>query len=343
MKPFLLLGGLNKPLLAKAVVAGSRSLPWLWIATHSPFVSEGVRNMFRWAVGFVGGSVVVFSGVVLANAVEKSPFTGRWRLCMTSPEEDIEVGYRLSQNMLSKFTRDQVLSGSHPLVRSIQQIANKLIDTCGNTEMVANTPTIRVVVVSDSSTAVYSLPNGDIVLHAGLIGSLDSVDELAVVLAHEIAHVICRHSAEIVTVSDLLAIPSGFLYSHVASAGNAGALVRWLALKMARPERLLAELPVSRKIEIEADIVGVRLMGTAGFDPNVAHAYWDRIARENNNCFTSTHPGGSERRAAIKTELDGRRGEEFFFKTTTPTDPALDESVKYWINRVRTEMVAAAV
>lgn len=323
---------LKKPILAKAAISGSRSLPYLRLASDSPYLSHGVRNMFRWALKFVGGSVVVFSGFVFASAVNRAPFTDRWRLCMTSPEEDVEVGYRLSRDMLSQFPRDLILPASHPMVRLVQQVANKLVDGLGDD---VQCPTIRVIAVSDSNTSAYSLPNGDIIIHAGLLGTLSSVDELAVVLSHEIAHVICRHSAEIVTLSDLLAIPSGFLYSHAAGS----APIRWFALKMARPERILAELPVSRKVEIEADIVGLTLMRNAGFDPRVAQQYWDRVSRETitiSNCFTSTHPSGEDRKQAIEEHMATLGPSE-----VSPADSTLKESIEYWINRVKTETQVA--
>lgn len=215
---------------------------------------------------------------------------------MTSPEEDIDVGNKLSHSIISSVQSELVLPRSHPLTRICQQVVDRIV-------VGANVKSggFKIIIISDSQVNAISLPNGDIIVHAGLIGSVRNEDELAGVLAHEMAHTILRHSSEVVVVSDIARIPSGFLYSAAFAAGGSGIIsagLRWLAMKLAQPERLLADLPVSRKVEAEADKVGMSLMAESGFDPESFVEYWSRQAgtdQRGSRNILSTHPHSSDR------------------------------------------------
>ena len=115
----------------------------------------------------MGGSVVVFTVSAFVHAVDISPHTNRIRLAMTSAEEDIDIGNRLSKSLL--LGNENILPSSHPLTRIVQRIADRLFP---------NGVKI-IIIISDSLHNAISLPKGDIILHAGLIGTVKSEDELA--------------------------------------------------------------------------------------------------------------------------------------------------------------------
>lgn len=77
-------------------------------------------------------------------------------------------------------------------------------------------------------------------------------------------------------------------------------------MKLAQPERLLADLPVSRKLEAEADKVGMSLMAESGFDPKSVVEYWSRQAgtdQRNSHDILSTHPQSSDRLKILVEQL----------------------------------------
>jgi len=221
----------------------------------------------------VGVSILGFSIGVISYSLDRNPQTGRFRLLTTSQEEDVEIGNRISHSLLSSLPRELVLSASHPLTQICQRIADR-IALSGDAEKIR----FEMVIISDTEKRIASLPNGDIVIHAGLLGNIVSEPELAKLIAREMARTILRHSSEVVTFSDLARIPSGFLYS----VGK----FHWLAMKMAQPERRLADLPRTERLEKEAEEFADKLLGQAGYSEgskqdNSELKYWaDRISSQ---------------------------------------------------------------
>lgn len=311
--------------LAKVATVGSRSLPMLSLVGSRWSHSEGMRRILHRTTQIVAGSVVVFSVAAVAHSVDKCPHTGRLRLLITSPDEDIEIGNRMSHAMLSSIPRDLVLASSHPLTRVCQRIVDRIA-------LSSDLKSFNIILISDSNKNAFSLPNGDIVVHAGLIGDVTNEHELAGLLSHEIAHAILRHSSEVVSLSDLARIPSGFLYSAVAVSGSGlfSGLLRWMAVEMAQPERLLVELPTSRRLEREADRVGIDLMTRAGYDPVAIRTYWERQPESENYVrIASSHPNNADRLADITEYVKG---------VTSQTKYTVNEVLAYWIGRISAQM-----
>jgi len=307
--PILLAGGKGAPLmLAKYASLGARSLPWLRFISTRLSSESTPQKYIKYFTKVIGGSVVIFSTAAFAHAVDVCPFTGRYRLSMTTGDEDIDIGDRMSTDLIDeKFGKQMILPPSHPLTRCVQRIADRLTRVAIET---ARTPvdasksahSMRIMIVSDSSENAIALPNGDIFVHAGLIGSVENEDELAGLIAHEIAHVLCRHSSEVVAVSDLARIPSGFLYSATMVSGDTivSGLLRWIALRFTSPDRLLTEIPISRKLEAEADYLAVKYSCMAGYDLGRILDYWKRQqVRDNPHVWWSTHPGMETRLARM--------------------------------------------
>ena len=307
--------------LAKVATIGSRSLPMLSVVRSRWSHSERIRHILHRTTQIVTGSVVVFSVAAVAHSVDKCPRTGRIRLLITSPDEDIEIGNRMSHAILSSIPRDLVLPSSHPLTRVCQRIVDRIA-------LSSDLKSFNIILISDSNKNAFSLPNGDIVINAGLIGDVKNEHELAGLLSHEIAHAILRHSSEVVSLSDLARIPSGFLYSAVAAsgAGLVSGLFRWMAVEMAQPERLLVELPTSRRLEGEADRVGIDLMAQAGYDPVAIRTYWERQPESENYVrIAASHPNNADRLADIT---------EYVKDLVSPAKYTENEALAYWIGRI---------
>lgn len=230
---------------------------------------SNLRSIYRVTMGSLG----VFSASALAFSVDRCPYTGRFRLLTTTAEQEIEIGNRLSHSLISSLPSDRVLSSTHPLTRMCQKIVDRIV--LNSSELVYSQ--YKVIVISDSLKDCFSLPNGDIVLHAGLLADIESETDLAIILSRAIAHAVLRHSSEVTSLIDLTRIPSRFLFQLVSFAGIGplASAFKWLA----QPSMSVS----SPKLEAEAAVFALELLknyqvelGTQISPDQQNLAYWKR-------------------------------------------------------------------
>jgi beta-barrel assembly-enhancing protease len=155
----------------------------------------------------------------------------------------------------------------------------------------------------------FALPGGPVWVHRGTLSASSNEAQLAGVLAHEVAHVAQRHSADQLTkrlVANGLLGLLGAVLGNDRSARTAQAAAQVLAGGYM--------LKFSRDDEREADRVGARLLRQAGWDAREMIAFMDTLRREQGRdpssveIFLSSHPGPAERAALLRTELRGVSG-----------------------------------
>lgn len=163
----------------------------------------------------------------------------------------------------------------------------------------------EVNVLSVDQVNAYCMAGGKIMIYTGLLEAVQSDDELAAVIGHEIAHALRDHTAEkISTMSRNNSVASGL--GSVLSIGLAmttGINLHKTAQDVSQiGAHAMANLPNSRELEHEADRMGLELMARAGYNPLAASAFWQRniaaSAKEgasNKSAFWSTHPLGTDR------------------------------------------------
>ncbi|XP_057546579.1 mitochondrial metalloendopeptidase OMA1 [Amaranthus tricolor] len=145
----------------------------------------------------------------------------------------------------------------------------------------------EVLVVNEPMVNAFCLPGGKIVVFTGLLNHFKTDAELATVIGHEVGHAIARHSAEQITKNLWFAILQLILVQFIAP-DFANAM-----------SSLLLRLPFSRKMEIEADYIGLLLMASAGYDPRVAPRVYEKLGmicgESSMRDYLSTHPSGKKR------------------------------------------------
>lgn len=138
----------------------------------------------------------------------------------------------------------------------------------------------RFYIINDPAINAFAGPDGIIGIHTGLILSAQSEDELASVIAHEIAHVTQQHlsrrfeqqgSLNITSFASLLA--AILIGSQNPSAGMA-------TLMGATGLNLQQQLKYSRIHEHEADHLGIKLLHDAGYDPHAMAHFFDKLSKQ---------------------------------------------------------------
>lgn len=161
----------------------------------------------------------------------------------------------------------------------------------------AKRPT-RVLVLDDPTVNAIALPGGTVILFRGLLDQAASADEVAGVLAHEMAHVAERHPLAAlirsVGLAALATVITGDLSALAASAGG-------MALAGS----------YSRGDEAQADAIAVDLLNAAAIPAAGLAGFFARLSGESGQLpeFLSTHPDLSKRRQAVLARAaDGARG-----------------------------------
>jgi predicted Zn-dependent protease len=137
-------------------------------------------------------------------------------------------------------------------------------------------------VVDDPSMNAFALPGGFIGVHTGLIEATRSEDELAGVLAHEIAHVTQRHIARAVHANSRQSLLSTaiMLGALIAGAYGAGGEVVQGAIAVAQGSQAQGQINFTRSNEYEADRIGMSSLAEAGFDPQGMASFFEVISRD---------------------------------------------------------------
>ncbi|MFQ5851830.1 MAG: M48 family metalloprotease [Candidatus Binatia bacterium] len=184
----------------------------------------------------------------------------------------------------------------HPEVKTfINRVGRRILSVMGPQPF-----EYRFFVVEDPQLNAFAVPGGSIYVHTGLIERVNSTDELAGVLGHEIIHVKSRHMARISGPDpvSLLGLLGVFLASGGSQAQAVGALSQGLAAAR--------QLSYNRKLEQEADTLGVRYMAEAGYDPRGALSFLKLIDQErilnpvDLPPYLLTHPLTQERIGSVR-------------------------------------------
>ncbi|MBR3513847.1 MAG: M48 family metallopeptidase [Bacteroidaceae bacterium] len=159
--------------------------------------------------------------------------------------------------------------------------------------------------VQDKQANAFCMPGGKIVVYEGILPLTQTEAGLAIVLGHEIAHAVAKHSAEQMTKQQKAEL-GGQLLGGVLSATGVNTDLANQATTLYGLGSNLAQLKYSRNHESEADYMGLIFSSMAGYDPNEAIVFWQRMAQSSNSttpAFLSTHPSDSKRIADIQKHL----------------------------------------
>jgi predicted Zn-dependent protease len=153
----------------------------------------------------------------------------------------------------------------------------------------------EVVVFEDDTANAFALPGGKIGVNTGLLRVAEDSDQLATVLGHEVAHVLAEHGNE--RASTAFVTQTGMQILQSLSGPPSPGRDQAMAV-LGLGAQVGIELPFGRAQEREADLMGLDLMASAGFDPRASVTLWQNMSRDSGAGppeFLSTHPSSSSR------------------------------------------------
>lgn len=176
----------------------------------------------------------------------------------------------------------------------------------------------EVVVFEDKAINAFALPGKKIGVYTGMLGVATDQAELAAVIGHEVGHVDAEHGNERFSQNILLQGSLAAANVALAMKGNENGQLIMAGLGLGAQFGIM--LPYSRKHESEADLIGLRYMAKAGFDPRGSVRLWEKMAKSGSHGpeFLSTHPVPETR---IK-QLNAHMGEALSVYNQIPSKPS---------------------
>ncbi len=158
--------------------------------------------------------------------------------------------------------------------------------------------------VNDKTVNAWCMPGGKVVVYTGLLTVAQNEAGLAVVMGHEVAHAVAKHGSERMS-QGLLQEFGGAVLSQALSQKSE--LTKGLFMTAyGAGSNILGILPFSRLHESEADKLGLIFMAMAGYNPEAAIGFWQRMSAGSSGStpeFLSTHPSDATRINQIKEFL----------------------------------------
>ncbi|NPC56664.1 M48 family metallopeptidase [Caenimonas soli] len=214
-------------------------------------------------------------------------------------EQQAALGYR---QISSAAMKAGTLNQDSTVTERVRVIAKRLIKEVTIYRPEAKSWQWEINVFTSPKINATCMPGGKIAIFTGLIDKLQATDnELAAVIGHEIAHALREHTREKVSNAFMAdSMVKGIAQSGSRNAGLAGGLAGIGAT-------LFFQLPFSREMESEADIMGLELMARAGYDPEAALTFWQKMQTVEKDTgktdFFHTHPSSDNRISSIKAAM----------------------------------------
>lgn len=238
--------------------------------------------------------------VVLASFMAAGCGSSGGNFNLISIEEEWQMGAQVSQEVAR-----QVRFNNDPAVNAyVRNLGQRIVAQAAPP---FNQLPWQFHVVQDDSINAFAIPGGHVYVHTGLIKNSDNASELAGVMAHEIAHVLARHSTE--------QISRQYGLSAVASAvlGQNPSAIAAIAAQVAAGGAMAS---FSREAEREADEIGIQAMSAAGYNPAGMATMFEELLEHRQGQpgrveqFFSTHPltENRVRDARARAQAIGNRG-----------------------------------
>jgi len=244
--------------------------------------------------------------LILILSCATAPVTGRKQLLLI-PSAELNT---MSFQQYSEFISSNKLSTDKQQTAMVKEVGHKIQGAVERYfAQQGNSSHLRGYewefnLVEDSAVNAWCMPGGKVVVYTGILPVTKDATGLAVVMGHEIAHAVANHGNE--RMSQGLVTQLGGM-----------ALAKALETKKEETQNLFLTaygvgatigvlLPYSRTQESESDHLGLIFMAMAGYNPNEAVSFWERMAAGKSGAppeFLSTHPSDETRIKKIKEAL----------------------------------------
>ncbi|MDR3250133.1 MAG: M48 family metallopeptidase [Tannerella sp.] len=249
----------------------------------------------------------LIAAMMLLVSCGSVPLTGRRQVLLVSDSEVLAASLSQYDEYMKTAAKSTDRTKSAMVERVGKNIASATetyLKQNGLESELANFSWTFNLIKSDDVNA-FCMPGGKIVVYEGLMPLVSSDDDLAVVVGHEVAHAVAKHSNE--RMSQELLAQFGASIVGAALSKKSEAIQTIGSTVFGLGTQLGVMLPYSRQHELEADYMGLIFMTIAGYNPENAVAFWQKMSdatgNSNQSDLLSTHPNDNKRIEEIRKHL----------------------------------------
>ncbi|WP_317132031.1 M48 family metallopeptidase [Rufibacter hautae] len=242
--------------------------------------------------------------VLLLAGCTTVPITGRRQLSLVGDQEVIQMSFQAYNDLMkqSKLSSNATQTAMVKRVgQRIQGAVESFMRQQGASAQLEGYQWEFNLIQDDKQQNAFAMAGGKTAVYTGLLPITQNETGLAVVMGHEIAHAIAKHSNE--RISQQLAAEFGGA-TLGSLGGGASSQVLNTAYGIGAGVGLMK---FGRTQESEADRLGLIFMSMAGYNPEAAIPFWERMAASSNGQsppeFLSTHPSNETRIADIRKNM----------------------------------------
>lgn len=240
--------------------------------------------------GLLMGAAASAGAVALSACSTTNPETGRSQFIIVDDAQLVQASLQSWAQV-----RQQTPAWRNAAAqRRLETVGGRIVQAAGR-----GNQSWEFVLFDSPQKNAFVLPGGQVGFYRGLYEISERDDWIATVLGHETGHVTGRHAAE--RYSREVATQTVVQVAGAATNSDLAAAALGLGAQVG------ISLPFSREQESEADILGIRYMRTAGYDPKEAIPFWQRMESGGGSRppeFLSTHPNPDNRIQRIRNYIN---------------------------------------
>lgn len=243
-------------------------------------------------------SIIISSLLLVLLGCSTVPKTGRSQLELVPDGQMVSLGQSSYRQFLNENKLSTDAEKTSMVKRVSQKIASAVEQYLKQENRLKNIEGFKweFNLVESKEVNAWCMPGGKIVVYTGILPITQDETGLAVVLGHEIAHAVAHHGNE--RMSQGLIAQLGGTALQVALAKKPQQTQQLYMTVFGAAANVGYLLPYSRLQESEADYLGLIFMAMAGYDPQAAVPFWERMAAQGGSKppeFMSTHPSDETR------------------------------------------------
>lgn len=235
--------------------------------------------------------------------LQEAPITKRIRFIAFTDDQFQKIA-TFEAKLQEKLKANLFLPATHPSYYRVMCVMEKLVHSNWALSNM-KTHKWKVAIVDSSDINAYVLASGHVYVHIGLLNFVQNDNQLAIVLAHEMAHALLGHAAEKVSYAQIIDYFVIILMAAIWAFMPFDGIALITQAFYEKVVQILLDYPYSRKLEKEADIIGLQLAAKACYDVREGYNFWklmrfsEQLQGSEIPEWLSTHPSNVNRQELI--------------------------------------------